>query len=45
MFDPNYGEYVGTWQEIEEILQNLFGLPFYRRHRIEYARRVLIGVI
>jgi hypothetical protein len=44
IFDPNYGEYIGTLQEIDDMLDNLFRRPFYRRYRIEYARRVLVGI-
>jgi hypothetical protein len=44
VFDPNIGEYLGTLQEIDAILDNLFRRPFYQRYQVEEAHRILVGI-
>jgi len=44
IFDPNFGEFIGTLQEIDAMLDNLFRRPFYQRHQVGEAHRILVGI-
>ncbi|MEZ5582613.1 MAG: YopT-type cysteine protease domain-containing protein [Candidatus Competibacteraceae bacterium] len=44
VFDPNIGEYVGTLQEIDAMLDNLFRRPCYQKLQIVEAHRILVGI-